>query len=134
MVSKDTTYSNRQVKGTENLFGPDDPDAYLVGGTNQPSFTAGANLVINNATAGVVAYVGDNPNGNDVDDDPEDPGDGTDPGDLPGEPRVLGTVTKVTFTQINKFTPNGTFLADVIANIEEVEGATSYEINYFKIS
>jgi len=134
MVSKDTTYSNRQVKGTENLFGPDDPDAFLVGGTNQPSFTSGANIVINNATDGVVAYVGDNENQSESEGDEDDYTVSEQAGDLPSEPKLLGTVTNVTFTQVNKFTPNGTFLADVIANIEEVEGATGYEINYFRIS
>jgi hypothetical protein len=133
MVSKDTTYSNRQVKGTENLFGPDDPDAFLVGGTNQPSFTSGANIVINNATDGVAAYVGDNENQSESEEE-EEVVSSEQAGDLPSEPKLLGTVTKVTFTQINKFTPNGTFLADVVANIEEVEGATDYEINYFRIS
>jgi hypothetical protein len=133
MVSKDTTYSNRQVKGTENLFGPDDPDAFLVGGTNQPSFTSGANIVINNATDGVAAYVGDNENQSESEEE-EEVVSSEQAGDLPNEPKLLGTVTKVTFTQINKFTPNGTFLADVVANIEEVEGATDYEINYFRIS
>ena len=134
MVSKDTTYSNRQVKGTENLFGPDDPDAFLVGGTNQPSFQSGANLVINNAVDGVVAYVGDDQNP--TDDGEEDDSSVVDeqPGDITSDPKTLGTVTKVTFSQVNKFTPNGTFLADVIANIEEVEGAIGYEISYFKIS
>lgn len=133
MVSKDTTYSNRQVKGTESLFGPDDPDAFLVGGTNQPSFQSGANLVINNAVDGVVAYVGDNKSSPEGDED-EDPAVDEQPGDIPSDPKILGTVTKVTFSQVNKFTPNGTFLADVIANIEEVEGAIGYEISYFKIS
>lgn len=134
MVSKDTTYSNRQVKGTESLFGPDDPDALLVGGTNQPSFTAGANLVINNAVDGVVAYVGDNPNPADDGEEEEDSSGDEQPGDISSDPKTLGTVTKVTFTQVNKFTPNGTFLADVVASIEEVEGAIGYEISYFKIS
>ena len=135
MVSRDKTYSNRQVKGTEDLFAADDPDAYLVGGVNQPAFGVGANLVINNAIDGVLANAG-NQNTGGEDDEPEDPEDPAAP--APAEPleppAKPGTVTKVTFTQVNKFTPNGTFLADVIAEIEDVKGARDYEVKFYKIS
>lgn len=136
MAYNDKTYSNRQVKGTEDLFGPDDPDAYLVGGTNQPSVGAGANLVINNAIDGVLANIGNNDNSNSGDDDEEQPDDTETP--EPAEdleaPDKPGTVTNVIFTQVNKFTPNGTFLADVVAEIEDVKGARDYEVKYYKIS
>lgn len=140
MASKDNTYSNRQIKGTENLFAPDDLDALLVGGVNQPSFESGADIVINNAADGVAAIIDDEDNSNDGLDEEEDIAedeeseDGPDDRNEPPEPEKIGTVTKVIFSQINKFTPNGTFLADVVLEIEEVEGATDYEINYFKIS
>lgn len=134
MLNNGVTYSNRQVKGTEDLFGPDDADALLVGGSNQPSFQSGANLVINNAVDGVTVNTGANDNfvydQDDSEFEEEAPPVATDL----TEPDKLGAVTKVTFTQVANFTPNGTFLANVIAEIEEVKGATDYQITYFKVS
>lgn len=132
------TYSNRQVKGTEDLFGPDDADALLVGGTTLPSPEQGVNVVINNQIGslnGVSPEDFANLDGSEEEsgyDEGDDP-NYVQPEDLEG-PQALPTVTNVTFTQVAKFTPNGTFLADVIATIEDVKGAVDYEVTYFKIS
>jgi hypothetical protein len=132
------TYSNRQVKGTEDLFGPDDADALLVGGTTLPSPDKGTNVVINNqmgSLGNLSPEDFDNLNGSEeeeVDDEGSDP-NYVEPGDLEA-PQELATVTKVTFQQVGKFTPNGTFLADVVATIEDVKGAVDYEVTYFRIS
>jgi hypothetical protein len=131
------TYSNRQVKGTEDLFGPDDADALLVGGTTLPSPDQGTNVVINNqiGSLGNVSpedFANLNGSSDDTGEGEYDP-EYVEPEDLQG-PQGLPSVTKVTFEQIAKFTPNGTFLADVVATIEDVKGAVDYEVTYFRIS
>ena len=132
------TYSNRQVKGTEDLFGPDDADALLVGGTTLPSPDQGTNVVINNQIGSLSGISPEDFANLSESSDEEVDGEGDDPNyvepeDLQG-PQGLASVTKVTFEQIAKFTPNGTFLADVVATIEDVKGAVDYEVTYFRIS
>jgi hypothetical protein len=132
------TYSNRQVKGTEDLFGPDDADALLVGGTTLPSPDQGTNVVINNQISSLSGISPEDFANLSESFDEEVDGEGDDPNyvepeDLQG-PQGLPSVTKVTFEQIAKFTPNGTFLADVVATIEDVKGAVDYEVTYFRIS
>ena len=132
------TYSNRQVKGTEDLFGPDDADALLVGGTTLPSPDQGTNVVINNQMGSLGNLSPEDFASLNASDEEEEKEEGSDPnyvepGDLDA-PQALPTVTKVTFEQIAKFTPNGTFLADVVATIEDVKGAVDYEVTYFRIS
>lgn len=131
------SYSNRQVKGTENLFGPDDIDANLTGGQNLPNPEGSLKVVINNSGAAITEISPEDfsddfeewedDESREVDEDPEvyNPSE---------TPKTLDSVTKVTFTQKSKFTPNGTFLADVEATIEDVTGAITYEVTYFKIS
>ena len=137
MTKKDVTYSNRQVRGSENLFGPDDLDALLVGGINQPGDQTGDTaLLVNNVLYAAQNQVGGKSNDSDAEDETweEDEFDPDTDVVNPNKPEVLGAVTSVSFSHVGKFTPNGTYLADVTATIEDVLGATDYEIQFVKKS
>lgn len=124
MINKKVTYSNRQVKGEEDLFAPEDLDSELVGGKNQTDPYSYLN--ISRSTSGAVT-----PPNTDLESGIE----GEAELDSEEEPLdKLGTVTSVTFEQINRFTGDGTFLADIIVTIQDVEGADDYEVEFRKIS
>lgn len=126
MKNKKVTYSNRQVKGEEDLFAPDDLDSELVGGKNQTDPYSYLNISRKSdgsqtSSAGVELGEGIYGEAN-LDPADEEPLD------------KLGAVTAVSFEQVNRFTGDGTFLADVIVTIQDVEGADDYEVEFKKIS
>ena len=121
MKKDDTYYSNRQVKTGEDVFAPNDPLSFLVDGRNQ---TLGEIVVT--TISPEFEYVPESTLDEDsvADDDFE----------VFEEEGVIGVVTNVRFEQVGRFTGNGTFLADVTAIIEDVEGAVDYAIEYVKVS
>lgn len=126
MKNKKVNYSNRQVKGEEDVFSPFDTDAELVGGINQ-SDPYGYSL----------AYSKQQPV--DLDDGV---GDGStdisstevSTDDERDEEEKLGTISSVSFEQTGSFTGDGTFLANVTVTLSGIKGATNYEVEFTKIS
>ena len=109
MMKSEITYSNRQVRTQEDLFGPGDPDALLVGGTNQEDPYGYASVKADNPEfAGRTTDIVDNSlEGEEIQIDLEDEGD--------LDTEVLGTITAVTFEQEGRFTGDGTLLVYVVA-------------------
>lgn len=126
MKKSKVTYSNRQVKTQEELFAPGDTDALLVGGVNQPdpygyAIVPGSTFDQDGKTVDVVDNTNDGEE-YDIELDGEK------------EEETLGVITEVFFEQEGSFTGDGTFLADVIATFNEIEGADYYEVEFYKVS
>lgn len=124
MKNKKVNYSNRQVKGEEDVFAPFDTDADLVGGVNQSDPYGYQSASIKSQST-------------------DDIGTGSGEEFLEGSSLVkdedeveekLGSVTSVSFEQTGSFTGDGTYLANVTATISDVKGATNYEVQFTKIS
>ncbi len=126
MKNKKVNYSNRQVKGEEDVFSPFDTDADLVGGVNQSDPYGYQSAAIKTSSqssddsgTGSGEESLDGANLEKADDDLEE---------------KLGTVNSVLFEQTGSFTGDGTYLANVTAIITDVRGATNYEVQFTKIS
>jgi hypothetical protein len=126
MKNKKVNYSNRQVKGEEDVFSPLDSDADLVGGVNQSdpygySYAAlktGSSATEDNNYGSGEEAVGDS-SLQIADEEIEE---------------KLGSINSVSFEQTGSFTGDGTYLANVTATITDVRGATNYEVQFTKIS
>lgn len=121
MKNENMYYSNRQVKTGEDVFAPNDPLAFLVDGRNQS-----LGEIVVTTVSPELEYVPERPL--DEDSVAEDDFENFE------EEGTIGVVTNVTFEQVGRFTGNGTFIADVTAIIEDVEGAVDYAIEYVKVS
>lgn len=132
MTKSKVTYSNRQVKGTEDLFAPGDLDANLVGGTNQEDPYGYTNLNQGGVDT-AEEYEGKTVDVVDQTMDKEEY-DIELPFDEELENTPLGVITTVEFSQVGKFTGDGTYIADVIATLPDVTGADFYEVEFYRIS
>ena len=126
MINKKVNYSNRQVKGEEDVFSPFDTDAELVGGVNQ-SDPYGYQSASIKASPQSPDDIGTGSGSESIDDSNLVRGED----DLEEK---LGAVNSVYFEQTGSFTGDGTYLANVTAIITDVKGATSYEVEFTKIS
>jgi len=132
MTKSKVTYSNRQVKGTEDLFGPGDQDADLVGGKNQED-PYGYTYVKAGGVDTAEQYEGKTVDVVDQTMDKEEY-DIELPFDEELENTPLGVITTVEFSQVGKFTGDGTYIADVIATLPDLSGADFYEVEFYRIS
>ena len=130
MTDKKEVYGNRTVKSDEELFGPGDPDAELVGGKTQTDPYGYLKINYDQADGSNLGLLGINSKDDTVDDEDEDDEDD----DEDFEEEKLGSVTAVTFEQVGKFTGDGTYLADVTITISDVKGAQDYEVEFQKLS
>lgn len=126
MKNKKVNYSNRQVKGEEDVFSPFDTDAELVGGVNQSdpygyqtSFVRSSEQSGEDSSTGSGEESLEGSNLEKAEDELEE---------------KLGAVNSVLFEQTGSFTGDGTYLANVTAIISDVKGATNYEVQFTKIS